>query len=130
MSEPGDYDRAARITMKLDPERFLRWMEPKLPAELVFTRWLDTRKIQFPAEQERICDTVAELCHREGMAVPWVLVAEAQTRPDPQFSERLLEYLARAARILRHGPHNRDRYLVGGARDLATAIIGRRATRA
>jgi hypothetical protein len=39
-------------------------------------------------------------------------VAEAQTEPDPDILARLLEYMARPWRELRHGPHGRDRYMV------------------
>lgn len=52
----GDYDQAARIAIKLDPEGFLRWIVPEFPPQLVFTRWLDTRTIPFPGEHVSICD--------------------------------------------------------------------------
>ncbi len=108
------YDQTARYAMKLDPAGFLRWLLEGIALELTFTRWLDTQTIPFPGEAERRCDTVAELVRRDSLGPPWALVAEAQTEPDPDILARLLEYVARLWRELRHGPHRRDRYLVAG----------------
>jgi hypothetical protein len=108
------YDQAARYAMKLDPAGFLCWLLAEAWPELVFTRWLDTQTIPFPGEAERRCDTVAEMVRRDGLGPHWALVAEAQTDPDPDILARLLEYVARLWRELRHGPHGRDRYLVAG----------------
>jgi hypothetical protein len=108
------YDQTARYAMKLDPAGFLRWLLEGVELELAFTRWLDTQTIPFPGEAERRCDTVAEMVRRDGLGPPWALVAEAQTEPDPDILARLLEYMGRLLRELRHGPHGRDRYLVAG----------------
>jgi hypothetical protein len=120
MSEPGDYDRAARLAITTEPEGFLRWLVPGLPPEMTFTRWLETRTTPLPGEQDRICDTIAELNHRDGLGVPWALIVEAQTRPASDFTERALEYLLRVRQQFRHGPHNRDRFNVGVALILLT----------
>ena len=86
ISEPGDYDRAARLAITTEPEGFLRG----LPPEVAFTRWLETRTTPLPGEQDRICDTIAELNHRDGLGVPWALIVEAQTRPASDFTEQAL----------------------------------------
>lgn len=111
----GLYDQTARFAIKQNPQEFLRWLLPRLDPDLSFSRWLDTQTIPFPGEPDRRCDTVAELVHSSGLAPPWALIAEVQTRPDYDLPDRLLEYLARARRELRHGPQDRDRYLVAGA---------------
>jgi hypothetical protein len=92
----------------------LRWLMPKLDADLAFTRWLDTETIAFPGEPQRRCDTVAELVSRTGQSSPWAVVLEVEARPRSTIVARLLEYLGRLLRKLRHGPHHRDPYLMAG----------------
>ena len=106
------YDQAARFAAKLDALGFLRWLLATLAADLIFARWLDTQTIPFPGEADRRCDTVAEIVHAAGLAPPWAMVIEFQTRPDADMPYRLLEYLGRLGRERRHGPHGRDRYLL------------------
>jgi hypothetical protein len=111
----NSHDQAARFAVKLDPHGFLRWLLPGLDSDLVFTGWLDTQTIPFPGDPDLRCDTVAELGHRSGLGPPWALVVELQSRPDSDIQDRLLEYLARLRRELRHGPHQKDKYLLGAA---------------
>lgn len=107
----ADFDKAARFAVKLDAVGFLSWLLPGLDPDLRFTRWLETQTIPFPGQPDRRCDTVAELSHASGSAPSWMLILELQTEPDADIVERLLEYLARARRELRYGPHGRDKYL-------------------
>jgi hypothetical protein len=109
------YDQSARFAVKLDAAGFLGWLLPGLPGGFHFSRWLETQNTPYPGEPDRRCDTVAELIDAEGLRPPWALVVELQTRPDSGLPDRLLEYLARLRRELRHGPHGRDRYLMGAA---------------
>jgi hypothetical protein len=109
------FDQAARYLIKLEPAGFLRWQVPGLHDALHFERWQDTRTIPFPGEPDRHCDTVAELTSAGGSGPPWLLVLEVQTRPDPDIAERMLEYMARLRREVRHGPHGRDKYPVAAA---------------
>lgn len=108
----ADFDKAARFAVKLDAAGFLRWLLPSLDPDLRFTRWLETQTIPFPGQPDRRCDTVAELTHASGLAPSWMLILELQTEPEADILERLLEYLSRARRELRYGPHGRDKYLV------------------
>jgi hypothetical protein len=107
-------DQTARYTVKLEPGGCLRWLLEGVEPPLTFTRWLETQTIPFPGEPDRRCDTVAEMVPADGLGPPWAVVVEVQTRPDPDMPERLLEYMARLRRELRHGPHGRDRYPVAG----------------
>jgi hypothetical protein len=109
------FDQAARYLIKLEPAGFLHWLIAGLQGVLQFTRWQDTRTIPFPGEPDRHCDTVAELASVSGSGPPWLLVLEVQTRPDADIAERLLEYVARLRREVRHGPHGRDKYPVAAA---------------
>jgi hypothetical protein len=109
------YDQGSRLGIKLDLPGFLAWQVRGLDPDLHYTRWLETQSIPFPGEADRRCDTVAELEHASGLQPPWALVIEAQTQPDPDIFERLLEYLARVRRQLRHGPYGKDKYLVAAA---------------
>ena len=109
------YDQAARYASKGDPAGFLRWLIPGLPPGLAFRGWLDARTLPFPGEPDRICDTVAELLEPADPPVRWALATEFQAEPDPDMLDRLLEYLARLRRELRHGPKRRDKFHVAAA---------------
>lgn len=109
------FDQAARYAIKIDAAGFLSWLLDPVAAERRFVRWLDTQSIPFPGDPDRRMDTVAEFEHVQGMAAPFALILEVQTRPDPDLDDRLLEYLGRFRREIRHGPYHRDKYDVGAA---------------
>ena len=111
----NDYDQAARFAVKSDPASFLRWLVPGLPPNLEFRGWLDARTLPFPGEPDRTCDTVAELSDPAEPSTRWALATEFQAEPDPDMLDRLLEYLARLRRELRHGPRRRDKFRVAAA---------------
>jgi hypothetical protein len=109
------YDQSARFVAKADPAGFVRWLVPSLPDGLGFQGWLDTRTLPFPGEPDRTSDTVAELFDPAEPRVRWALVTEFQAEPDAEILDRLLEYLARLRRELRHGPRRRGKYRVAAA---------------
>jgi hypothetical protein len=111
------FDQAARAAVEWDSLGFLRWVVPGLDPLLRFHGWLDTRTLPFPGAPDRTCDTVADLAEAEvGEPGPrWALVTEFQTEPDPDMLDRLLEYLVRLRRGLRHGPDRREKYRVAAA---------------
>jgi hypothetical protein len=109
------YDQAARYAVKLDPGGFCRWLVPGLDPAVGFRQWLDTRTLPFPGQPDRTCDTVAALGRAGEPSAPWALVIESQAEPDPDMLDRLLEYLARLRRELRHGFERRDKYQVVAA---------------
>lgn len=111
----GQFDQAARYATKLDPPGCLRWLLFGLDPALTFCGWLDTRTLPFPDESERTCDTVAGLAQGTASDPLWALVIEFQAELDPNMLDRLLEYLARVRRELRHGPQRRGKYAVVGA---------------
>jgi hypothetical protein len=110
----AELDQTARFALKMNPAEVLAWVLGDLDPDLGFTRWLDTETIAFPGEPNRRCDTVAELVSRSGRSPPWALVLEVEARSRAAMLVRVLEYLARLLRKLRHGPRRRDRYLVAG----------------
>ncbi len=109
------YDQSARFAVKGDPAGFFRWLLPNLPADLGFQGWLDTRTLPFPGEPDRTSDTVAELFDPIEPGVRWAVVTEFQSEPDANILDRLLEYLARLRRELRHGAKRRDKFHVAAA---------------
>jgi hypothetical protein len=109
------YDQSARFAMKADPLGFLRWLVPGLPAEVEFRGWLDTRTLPFPGEPDRTSDTVAELFDPSEPSARWALATEFQAEPDADILDRLLEYLARLRRELRHGPKRKGKFRVAAA---------------
>lgn len=95
MSSRNDFDQAARYTAKLDPVGFLRWLLPRLRADVTFRGWLDTRRLPFPGERDRTCDTVAEF---ENTAVPaesWAVIMEFQSEPEGLMLARIADYEGR-----------------------------------
>ena len=106
------FDQSARYTAKADPAGFFRWLIPGVPAHLTFAGWLDARTLPFPGEPDRICDTVAELLEPAEPSARWALATEFQAEPDLEIVDRLLEYLARLRRELRHGPRHREKFRV------------------
>jgi hypothetical protein len=109
------FDRAARSAARLKPAGFIRWLLPSLPDSMAFRGWLDTRTPPFPGEPERTCDTLASF---ENLAAPdewWAVPVEFQTEPASDILDRILEYLARLRRGLRHGTIQRGKYHVAAA---------------
>jgi hypothetical protein len=108
----AELEQAAVSAINLDPDGHIRLLEPNLDADLKYQRWLPTQMIAFPGEPDRRCDTVAELASQAQTQPPWAYVLEVEARARSRFPDRLFEYQARAARRLRHGPRNRDCYLI------------------
>ena len=76
----NDFDRAARYVVKNGPQDALRWLLPRLPASLRYSRWLDAQSAPRPGEPDRRCDTIMELDDQAGQ--PWACVVELFTEPD------------------------------------------------
>jgi hypothetical protein len=106
----NDFDRAMRYAVKADPEGTLRWVFPKLSPRWHLARWFDAQSAPRPGEPDRRCDTIAELTDTEGTRQPRAVILELFADPDADADDRLLEYIGRYRRELRHGPHGRDRY--------------------
>jgi hypothetical protein len=71
--------------------------------------------VPFPGETDRVLDRVAHLDDPDRPAEPVALDLEFQTENAPDILERMLEYVARLRRELRHGPDQRGRYRAVGA---------------
>ncbi len=108
-----DYDQACRFAVRLDPPGFVRWLLG--PAALAFRQWLDTRTVPFPGEADRVLDRVAHLDDPARPGEPVALDLEFQTENDPDILERVLEYVARLRREVRHGPGGRGQFRVVAA---------------
>ena len=104
------FDQAARYVAKLDPPGFFRWVLRM--SAVIFHGWLDTRRLPFPGEKDRICDTVA---HLEDPADPgsWAVPAEFAIAPRAELFGRLLVYLGQLWEEERPTVQRGDRYQVG-----------------
>src|SRR5262245_29520501 len=109
------FDVAARPAVRDDAAAHVGWLFPHLPATLRYERMLESQSAPRPGEPDRRCDTIAELVHEGGLGEPWAAVIELFTGPDADASDRLLEYVGRFRRELRHGPHGHELPLRRGA---------------
>jgi hypothetical protein len=100
----NDFDRALRHAVKADPEGVLRWLFPNLSRRWRFVRWFDAQSAPRPGEPARRCDTIAELTDSEGTRQPRAVIVELFADPDSDADDRVLEYIGRYRRELRHGP--------------------------
>jgi hypothetical protein len=104
------YDKASRYAARaLDPVGFLTWV---LGVPVVFRGWLDTRRLTFPGQPDRTCDTVASL--EDDQARPWAVPIEFQIEPDPDLFGRFLGYLGSLWLDQRPDPERGSRFWVGG----------------
>lgn len=105
------YDQASRYAAKLDPPGFVGWVLRS--AQVVFHRWLDTRRLPFPGEADRTCDTVAELEDSAEPGVLWAVPIEFTLEPDGDLGFRLLVYEGQIALDERPSVRPGDRYRIG-----------------
>ena len=133
------FDQASRFAAKLDASAFLRWLLNDADGRYRFHRWLDARRLPFPGDPERFCDTVAELDDRDEPSPPWAVPVEFQTEPDAAMFGRFLIYLGQLWLELRPDEERGSRYQVGGivvnltgqgnsSRDMALGATGLRTT--
>ncbi len=58
-----------------------------------FVRWIDTRRLPYPGQPDRTCDTVAHVERLDENHRPWAIVVEFNIEPDAVMFGRLLGYL-------------------------------------
>jgi hypothetical protein len=91
---PTPYDQTCRYLAKREPAACLAWLL-ELPADQFgFRRWIDARRLRFPGEPDRTCDTVAYLENVGAGGEPWAVPVEFQSEPDAEMFGRLLGYLS------------------------------------
>src|SRR5262245_11017999 len=105
------FDQAARYVAKLEPQPFVRWLL-RLQI-LLFHGWLDTRRIPFPGEADRICDTVACLEDPAVTGELWAVPIEFALQPESDLFGRLLVYLGLLWLEERPSAERGARYQVG-----------------
>jgi hypothetical protein len=121
------FDKACRYLLKLDPLRLLAWLLGLKVGDLAFIRWIDTRRLPYPGQPNRICDTVAHVERLDDDHRPWAFVTEFNIEPDSVMFGRLFTYMgmvwleekpSRERRPLRdrgdcHQPHRRRNNVAG-----------------
>ncbi|MFO0841883.1 MAG: hypothetical protein U0797_05705 [Gemmataceae bacterium] len=90
---PDPFDRTCRYLLRHSAEALLGWLLGG--AAFDFVQWLDTRRLPWPGQTERVCDTVAHVRDLNRGGSPWAVVVEFQSEPDPDMLGRLLEYLGK-----------------------------------
>jgi hypothetical protein len=111
------YDQASRFLVKRDPEGVFAWLLNLRAADFRFVRWEDARRLHFPGEPDRYCDTVAHLENLSAGGSPWTAVLEFQADPDPHMFGRLLAYLGQLWLELRPHAGLTDRF------DVAAVVV-------
>jgi hypothetical protein len=112
--EPGNvYDQASRFLMHLDALPLLLWLLGTTRARIDFVQWVDTRRLVWPGQPDRTCDTVAWVVDRADGSRPWAVVVEFQAEADPEMFGRLLQYLGAVWLDARPSTLPGDRFFVG-----------------
>jgi hypothetical protein len=94
MDETNDFDKACRYVAKRQPAGLFAWLLPGHEQLLAFDDWADTRRLPFPGEPDRTCDTVARFRNLAEPGRFWLLVLEFQSHPERWMLLRLLRYQA------------------------------------
>lgn len=89
----GPFDKACRYLLKLDPAAILAWLLGIKLIDMVFIRWIDTRRLPYPGQPDRTCDTVAHVERLDDNHRPWAIITEFNIEPDAIMFGRLLGYL-------------------------------------
>jgi hypothetical protein len=88
----NDFDKGCRYLAKRQPLGFFGWLLPGHEQEIAFEKWEDTRRLPFPGEPDRTCDTVARFRNLAEPERPWIMVVEFQMRPQRWMPLRMLRY--------------------------------------
>jgi hypothetical protein len=92
LNHTNDFDKACRYLAKRQPQGFFAWMLSGHEQALAFEKWEDTRRLPFPGEPDRTCDTVARFRNLTDPERPWIMVVEFQSRPQRWMPLRMLCY--------------------------------------
>ena len=107
------YDQGSRYLAKQEPEAFLAWLLGLSPDRFAFRGWIDARRVRFPGEPDRTCDTVAFLENLAAGSEPWALPVEFQIEPDVDMFPRMLGYLEALGQEKRPSETRGDRFRLG-----------------
>ncbi len=108
------YDRASRYLLRRNPLALLAWLLKMRETQLTFVQWLDTRRLPWPGQPDRTCDTVAWLTDPARNGLPWAIPVEFQLTPDAEMFGRLMVYLGQVWLELRPSDLPGDRFSVAG----------------
>ena len=97
----------------MEPDVFIGWLLHLLPDSFRFRAWIDARRLSFPGQPDRTCDSVAFLENLEAGGEPWGVPIEFQIEPDPDMFGRVLGYLSGLYLELRPSDNPRERFRVG-----------------
>ena len=111
----NEYDQCSRKVAKLDPLGFLCWLLRLAKGDIVFRTWLDTRRLPFPGEPDRVCDTVAHVEAVLQNHIPWAIIVEFQLAPDSRMFGRLLIYGGQVWIELKPSEERDDRFWIAAA---------------
>jgi hypothetical protein len=85
-------------------------------------RWIDTRRLPFPGQPDRTCDTVAHLERLDDNHRPWTIVVEFNIAPDALMFGRMLAYLGLLWMEEKPAPERGDRFCLGAVQVNLTGI--------
>lgn len=108
----GVYDQSARYACHADPHAVVRRLLRESGAALRFASWEDSRPTPLPGGQDRTADRIAVLAGEANPELPWLLVLEFQSRPDPDKLDVTLVEAAQLRQSARHGEGRHEKYRV------------------
>src|SRR5471030_1105492 len=99
--------------MKLEPVAMLAWLLGLGSSVFAFVRWIDARRLPFPGNPDRTCDTVAHVERLDDNHVPWAVVVEFNIEPDSLMFGRMTAYLSLLWMEEKPSQESGDRFCVG-----------------
>jgi len=97
----------------MEPIAMIAWLMSIPRDDFTFHDWLDTRRIPFPGEPNRTCDTVAYLDSLMDGGRAWAVIIEFQITPDAKMFGWLMVYGGHVWLELKPRKGKRDRFEVG-----------------
>ncbi len=108
----GVFDQAARYATEEEPEAVVNRLFRGAAVRPRFHEWRDTRTTPRPGDPDRTADRVAALVDDNSPHPPWLLLAEFQSRHDPDKLDVTLVEAGQLRLRCRHGDDRQGKYKV------------------
>jgi len=111
--EDNPFDKACRVMTKWEPAVMLAYLLTLYESNFAFVRWLDARRLAFPGQPDRTCDTVAHVENLGENHLPWAIIVEFMIDPDALMFGRMLVYMGQLWIEEKPSTERGDRFQLG-----------------